>query len=117
MVENRFTVRPKRHCNAENFGIACERRLVLLQPPQAKKKYQIHLKSHAGPIYVLLVNKDTDSTSPVVVQVPPPRDDLVSQGAVDQNQNPTSADQSKPAVKVSERTIMSSKLFFLGLAN
>ncbi|CAH1270567.1 E2F5 [Branchiostoma lanceolatum] len=36
------------------------------------KKYQIHLKSHSGPIYVLLVNKDTSSSSPVVVPVPPP---------------------------------------------
>ena len=34
-----------------------------------KKQYQIHLKSHSGPIYVLLVNKDTEATSPVVVQV------------------------------------------------
>jgi transcription factor E2F4/5 len=47
-------------------------------PPNQKKRYQIHLKSHAGPIYVLLVNKDTDATSPVVVQVPPPRDDAAS---------------------------------------
>lgn len=39
-----------------------------------KKRYQIHLKSHSGPIYVLLVNKDTDSTAPVVVQVPPPKE-------------------------------------------
>ncbi|XP_071958166.1 transcription factor E2F5-like [Antedon mediterranea] len=36
-----------------------------------KKKYQIHLKSFNGPIYVLLVNKDTSSSSPVVVPVPP----------------------------------------------
>jgi transcription factor E2F4/5 len=34
-------------------------------------KYQIHLKSDNGQIYVLLVNKDADS-DPVVVQVPPP---------------------------------------------
>ena len=65
-----------------------EKQFYLLQPPHAKKKYQIHLKSHAGPISVLLVNKDTDSTSPVVVQVPPPRDDLLTQTTVDQNQNP-----------------------------
>jgi len=36
-------------------------------------KYQIHLKSDNGQIYVLLVNKDADS-DPVVVQVPPPAD-------------------------------------------
>jgi len=34
-------------------------------------KYQIHLKSDNGQIYVLLVNKEVDS-DPVVVQVPPP---------------------------------------------
>ena len=59
------------------------------QPVNQKKRYQIHLKSHAGPIYVLLVNKDTDATSPVVVQVPPPRDD--APGLPDggnQNQDP-----------------------------
>jgi transcription factor E2F4/5 len=33
-------------------------------------KYQIHLKSENGQIYVLLVNKEADS-DPVVVQVPP----------------------------------------------
>lgn len=44
-------------------------------PPTQKKRYQIHLKSHSGPIYVLLVNKDTESTSPVVVQVPPPKEE------------------------------------------
>ncbi|XP_070574225.1 transcription factor E2F5-like [Ptychodera flava] len=37
-----------------------------------QKRYQIHLKSYNGPIYVLLVNKDTTSNSPVVVPVPPP---------------------------------------------
>jgi len=39
-----------------------------------KKKYQIHLKSTEGQIYVLLVNKDPDSDHPVAVQVPPPKD-------------------------------------------
>ncbi|XP_067905853.1 transcription factor E2F4 isoform X1 [Heterodontus francisci] len=39
-----------------------------------QKKYQIHLKSTTGPINVLLVNKDTSSSSPVVVQVPPLED-------------------------------------------
>ena len=39
-----------------------------------KKKYQIHLKSTDGQIYVLLVNKDPDSDQPVAVQVPPPKD-------------------------------------------
>lgn len=53
-----------------------------------KKRYQIHLKSHSGPIYVLLVNKDADSTSPVVVQVPPPKDN--SSQVANQNVNPES---------------------------
>ncbi|XP_060693819.1 transcription factor E2F4 [Hemiscyllium ocellatum] len=39
-----------------------------------QKKYQIHLKSTTGPINVLLVNKDTSSSSPVMVPVPPPED-------------------------------------------
>jgi len=39
-----------------------------------KKKYQIHLKSTEGQIYVLLVNKYPDSDHPVAVQVPPPKD-------------------------------------------
>ena len=39
-----------------------------------KKKYQIHLKSTDGQIYVLLVNKDPASDQPVAVQVPPPKD-------------------------------------------
>ena len=44
-----------------------------------KKNYQIHLKSTSGSINVLLVNKDTEETSPVVVQVPPPQDDPQNQ--------------------------------------
>ena len=47
-----------------------------VQQNPAKRKYQIHLKSHSGPIYVLLVNKDSDGSSPVVVQVPPPKEDM-----------------------------------------
>ncbi|XP_077066797.1 transcription factor E2F4 [Siphateles boraxobius] len=43
-----------------------------------QKKYQIHLKSSAGPIEVLLVNKDPCSSSPVVLPVPPPDDMLQS---------------------------------------
>ncbi|XP_051979076.1 transcription factor E2F4-like isoform X1 [Xyrauchen texanus] len=41
-----------------------------------QKKYQIHLKSSAGPIEVLLVNKDPSNSSPVVLPVPPPDDML-----------------------------------------
>ncbi|XP_022106684.1 transcription factor E2F5-like isoform X2 [Acanthaster planci] len=39
--------------------------------PDNKKRYQIHLKSYKGPIFVTLVNKDEASDSPVVVPVPP----------------------------------------------
>ncbi|XP_067652100.1 transcription factor E2F5-like [Haliotis asinina] len=56
--------------------------------PGYKKNYQIHLKSHAGPINVLLVNKDADSTSPVVVQVPPPKDES-AENPSNQNVDPT----------------------------
>ncbi|NXD73940.1 E2F4 factor, partial [Eolophus roseicapillus] len=53
---------------------------VMLQSWQSglngQKKYQIHLKSTNGPIDVLLVNKDTWSSPPVVLPVPPP-DDLI----------------------------------------
>jgi len=45
----------------------------MLPGPGQKKRYQIHLKSEEGQIYVLLVNKDADS-DPVVVQVPPPKE-------------------------------------------
>jgi len=41
--------------------------------PGRSPKYQIHLKSDSGQIYVLLVNKEADS-DPVVVQVPPPQE-------------------------------------------
>uniref|UniRef100_A0A8C5QX04 Lactate dehydrogenase D n=1 Tax=Leptobrachium leishanense TaxID=445787 RepID=A0A8C5QX04_9ANUR len=59
-----------------------------------QKKFQIHLKSSTGPIEVLLVNKDTSSSAPVVVPVPPP-EDLVppaARPALTQHQVPVSAD-------------------------
>lgn len=43
------------------------------QNGSSKKNYQMHLKSSVGPIYVLLVNKDIDCTSPVAIEVPPPK--------------------------------------------
>ncbi|XP_029447444.1 transcription factor E2F5 isoform X2 [Rhinatrema bivittatum] len=39
-----------------------------------QKKYQISLKSHSGPIHVLLINKDSSSSLPMVFPVPPPDD-------------------------------------------
>ena len=59
--------------------------ILLTQGPGFKKSYQMHLKSQSGPIHVLLVNKDTEETSPVVVQVPPPKEEDESQN-VDPNQ-------------------------------
>ncbi|NP_001086706.1 transcription factor E2F4 [Xenopus laevis] len=47
-----------------------------------QKKFQIHLKSTTGPIEVLLVNKDTSSSAPVVVPVPPPEDLIQAPPAV-----------------------------------
>lgn len=73
--------------------------------PGYKKNYQINLKSTSGPINVLLVNKDTDSSSPVVVQVPPPNESLASQAiaaaqaAQNQNVNPIPSGKQKQFAK------------------
>ncbi|KFQ23915.1 Transcription factor E2F5, partial [Merops nubicus] len=37
-------------------------------------KYQINLKSSSGPIHVLLINKESSSSQPMVFPVPPPDD-------------------------------------------
>ncbi|NWU94156.1 E2F5 factor, partial [Upupa epops] len=39
-----------------------------------QKKYQINLKSSSGPIHVLLINKESSSSMPMVFPVPPPDD-------------------------------------------
>ncbi|KAL3055413.1 hypothetical protein OYC64_018154 [Pagothenia borchgrevinki] len=36
-----------------------------------QKKYQVNLRSHSAPIQVMLINRDSDSTIPVVFSVPP----------------------------------------------
>ena len=85
-----------------------ERRLinVYLQGPGYKKNYQINLKSSSGPINVLLVNKDTDSSSPVVVQVPPPNEHqaaqaiAAAQAAQNQNYNPNPSGKQRQFAKV-----------------
>jgi len=46
----------------------------LMTGEQAKKKYQIHLKSNDGQIHVLLINKDAENEQPVVAEVPLPKD-------------------------------------------
>ncbi|XP_057282101.1 transcription factor E2F5 isoform X3 [Pezoporus wallicus] len=39
-----------------------------------QKKYQINLKSSSGPIHVLLINKESSFSKPMVFPVPPPDD-------------------------------------------
>lgn len=56
-----------------------------------QKKFQIHLKSTTGSIDVLLVNKDTATSPPVVVPVPPPEDLIQSPPVI-------SAPQERPAL-------------------
>lgn len=46
----------------------------LMTGEQAKKRYQIHLKSNDGQIYVLLINKDAENEQPFVAEVPLPKD-------------------------------------------
>ncbi|XP_069822563.1 transcription factor E2F4 [Dendropsophus ebraccatus] len=76
-----------------------------------QKKFQIHLKSSTGPIEVLLVNKDTSNSPPVVVPVPPPEELVQPTPAVtgtpnpsppglqedSENRNPTPAEPTSPA--------------------
>ncbi|KAK2867168.1 hypothetical protein Q8A67_025285 [Cirrhinus molitorella] len=62
-----------------------------------QKKYQIHLKSSAGPIEVLLVNKDPASSSPVVLPVPPPDDMLQTLSAPASTTSAAAAAPTKPA--------------------
>lgn len=67
----------------------CDQTLLAIQAPSGtqlevpvpetahsdgRKRYQIHLKSESGQIFVLLVNKDTADSNPIAVQVPPPKD-------------------------------------------
>ncbi|XP_051028745.1 transcription factor E2F5 isoform X3 [Acomys russatus] len=63
-----------------------------------QKKYQINLKSHSGPIHVLLINKEPSSSKPVVFPVPPP-DDLTQ---------PSS--QSSPSVTPEKSTMAAQNL-------
>ena len=72
-----------------------------------QKKYQINLKSHSGPIHVLLINKESSSSKPVVFPVPPP-DDLAQPPSQPPTpvppHKPSSAVQSLPEPPVSERS-------------
>ncbi|XP_060779044.1 transcription factor E2F5 isoform X2 [Neoarius graeffei] len=42
--------------------------------PNGQKRYQVNLRSHSTPIQVLLINRETSSSRPVVFSVPPPDD-------------------------------------------
>lgn len=64
----------------------------------------MHLKSHSGPIHVLLVNKDTEETSPVVVQVPPPKEDESENQNVDPNQAPGKSKPIKVRLRMFENS-------------
>ncbi|RXN24048.1 transcription factor E2F4 [Labeo rohita] len=64
-----------------------------------QKKYQIHLKSSAGPIEVLLVNKDPTSSSPVVLPVPPP-DDMLQSLSTPASTTSAAAAPTKPAANM-----------------
>ncbi|KAL1775818.1 transcription factor E2F5 isoform X2 [Sigmodon hispidus] len=72
-----------------------------------QKKYQINLKSHSGPIHVLLINKESSSSKPVVFPVPPP-DDLTQPSSQSSTsvtpQKSTMAAQNLPEQQVSERS-------------
>ncbi|ELK23165.1 Transcription factor E2F5 [Myotis davidii] len=72
-----------------------------------QKKYQINLKSHSGPIHVLLINKESSSSQPVVFPVPPP-DDLTqppSQPSTPRTPHkPSPAPPSPPRPPASERS-------------
>ncbi|XP_076767325.1 transcription factor E2F5 isoform X2 [Arvicanthis niloticus] len=72
-----------------------------------QKKYHINLKSHSGPIHVLLINKESSSSKPVVFPVPPP-DDLTQPSSQSSTsvtpQKSTMAAQNLPEQHVSERS-------------
>uniref|UniRef100_A0A8C5UN16 E2F transcription factor 5 n=1 Tax=Microcebus murinus TaxID=30608 RepID=A0A8C5UN16_MICMU len=72
-----------------------------------QKKYQINLKSHSGPIHVLLINKESSSSKPVVFPVPPP-DDLTQSSSQSSTpvtpQKSNTATQNQPEQHVSERS-------------
>ncbi|NXJ14776.1 E2F5 factor, partial [Odontophorus gujanensis] len=61
-----------------------------------QKKYQINLKSSSGPIHVLLINKESNASKPMVLPVPPP-DDLAQ--APSQPAAPVTALKPTPATE------------------
>ncbi|XP_006880572.1 PREDICTED: transcription factor E2F5 [Elephantulus edwardii] len=72
-----------------------------------QKKYQINLKSHAGPIHVLLINKESSSSKPVVFPVHPPDNTFLpsTQPSTPATpQKPSTPTQDLPEHHVSERS-------------
>jgi len=59
----------------------------LMSAQPAKKRYQIHLKSDDGQIYVLLINKDAENENPFVTEVPLPKDVQLTDDA--ENEDPS----------------------------
>lgn len=62
----------------------------------SQRKFQIHLKSTAGPIDVLLINKDPVNPAPLVLPVPPPEDVLQRAQSADTSAGAT-AQEATPA--------------------
>ena len=58
---------------------------------------------------MLLVNKDTDTTSPVVVQVPPPKDDESTENEPEQPDIKPILPQAKQPLRVADKVELSSK--------
>ncbi|XP_046635304.1 transcription factor E2F4-like isoform X1 [Daphnia pulicaria] len=67
-----------------------------------KRQYQIHLKSQTVPIHVLLVNKDSEGTSPIAVPVPPPKRFLTETRRSPRKSQ--SQDQQEPSLKPMQST-------------
>ncbi|KAF6020262.1 E2F4 [Bugula neritina] len=68
----------------------------LRTPNMLKRKYQIHLKSDSGPINVLLVNKDSESSEPVAVPVPPPREKTLASACLSSSSSSYSGSPTRP---------------------
>ncbi|KAK7080133.1 Transcription factor e2f4, partial [Halocaridina rubra] len=60
------------------------------------KKYQVHLKSETGPIYVLLVNPEQEHSPPLVVQVPPPQTAVKKEKVINTNKRTASPQMNLP---------------------
>ncbi|KPP71363.1 hypothetical protein Z043_109737, partial [Scleropages formosus] len=73
------------------------------------RKYQMHLKSTAGSIEVLLVNKDAPGSTPVVLPVPPPKDTFQGFATSPAPATPKEAPQSVEGPTVATSTVSMSE--------